>query len=211
MPSVQAVLFDYGLVLSGPADPASWERMKLLLQADETSFHAAYWNHRHAYDRGNISGTDYWQAVAADVNQTLSPTTLASLIEADTDLWTQPNQPMIDWAAALQRAGIKTGILSNIGDEMETGVLNRCPWLQDFAHHTFSHNLKIAKPELAIYQHAAAGLAVPPSEILFIDDREDNIAAAREAGMQTVQYTSHEAFLDSMHHQGFQDLLNPEH
>ena len=46
---------------------------------------------------------------------------VSSLNESDIALWTQPNHEMISWAAALQRAGYKTGILSNIGDAMEAG------------------------------------------------------------------------------------------
>jgi putative hydrolase of the HAD superfamily len=208
MPNVQAVLFDYGLVLSGPPDPAAWERLKHVLNANEASFYDAYWKHRHDYDRGSQTAEAYWHQVAADVNHPLNELQSHALIDADTDLWTQPNQPMIDWAATLQRSGLKTGILSNIGDAMETGVLARCPWLANFTHLTFSHCLKMAKPELAIYRYAAEGLNTAPGAILFIDDREDNIAAARIAGMQAVQYTTHEAFLRTMKNEGFESLLN---
>ncbi len=208
MPSVKAVLFDYGLVLSGPPDPNAWERLKRLLNAGEAAFHEAYWKHRDAYDRGSFTAEAYWQRVADDLDRTLDEPTIQQLIAADTDLWTQPNQPMIDWAAALQRAGMKTGILSNIGDAMEREVLARCAWLADFTHHTFSHRLKMAKPEPAIYQHAAEGLNVAAADILFIDDREENITAARAAGMQAVRYINHEDFLREMREQGYESLLN---
>jgi putative hydrolase of the HAD superfamily len=208
MRPITAVLFDYGLVLTGPPDPAAWARMKLLLHAEESPFHAAYWAHRHAYDRGDLTGRAYWAHVAADLHRNPTPAGLDALIAADTALWTQPNQPMIDFAASLQRAGYKTGILSNIGNEMETGVRDCCPWLAAFTHLTFSHNLRLAKPDPAIYLHAATGLATPTSEILFIDDREDNIAAARTAGMATILYTTHPAFLETMRTHGFAPLLN---
>lgn len=207
MANVSAVLFDYGLVLSGPPDPAAWERMKAILGADEASFHAAYWAPRHDYDRGTLTGQAYWLRVADAVGSALDETQIAALIKADTDLWTQPNPAMIDWAAALQRAGIKTGILSNIGDEMEAGVRERCAWIADFAHHTFSHRLKIAKPEAEIYRHAAEGLRTPADQILFIDDRADNIAAARAAGMHTLQYADHASFVSEMLRLGLSSLL----
>ena len=207
MPQINAVLFDYGLVLSGPPDPAAWDHLKHLLTASEAAFHKAYWDHREAYDRGAFTAAAYWQQVAADLHQTLTSQQLNPLIEADTTLWTQPNQPMIDFAAALQRAGIRTGILSNIGDAMETGILARFPWLHAFHHHTFSHRLNIAKPDPEIYAHAITGLGVPASEILFIDDREDNIAAARAAGLQAIQYTTHDAFLQAMREASLGHLL----
>jgi len=208
MSSVKAVLFDYGLVLSGPPDPNAWERLKRILNATEAAFHEAYWKHRDAYDRGSCTAEAYWQQVAGDLDRTLDEVTIQQLIEIDTDVWTQPNQQMIDWAAALQRAGMKTGILSNIGDAMEREVVARLPWLANFTHHTFSHRLKIAKPEPAIYAHAAEGLDVAPADILFIDDREENIAAARAAGMQAVRYINHDEFLRTMRDQGYESLLD---
>lgn len=210
VPVIHAVLFDYGLVLSGPPDPLAWERMKDLLHTVEADFHAAYWRHREAYDRGTKTSSAYWAAVASDLNRSLDPSTLAGLSESDVALWTQPNVDMIAWAASLQKAGYKTGILSNIGDAMEAGILAKFDWLQGFHHHTFSHRLRLAKPDLAIYRHAAEGLDETPSHILFIDDREENINAAREAGMIAVQYQGHAAFTAAMRAAGLESLLHPE-
>lgn len=207
MGTISAVLFDYGLVLTGPADPAARAAMQRVLGVEDERVQAAYWRYRDAYDRGALSGVAYWHEVAGDVGRTLDAESLAALIAADNALWTQPNQPMIDWAARLQRAGIKTGILSNIGDEMEAGVRTRFLWLAEFAHHTFSHQLRIAKPDAAIYLHAVAGLGVPSEEILFIDDRLENIEAARGLGMMAVQYLGHGAFLAEMEAVGLGWLL----
>lgn len=207
--SVQAVLFDYGLVLSGPPDPAAWAQMRQVFDASENEFHNAYWLPRHDYDRGTLNGETYWQEVAAALHHPLSRSEHDTLLAADIALWTQPNQPMIDWAARLQRAGIRTGILSNIGDAMETGIVAHFSWLQDFDHHTFSHRLGTAKPDPAIYAHAAAGLETDPAHILFLDDREDNIEAAKQAGMQAIQYTDHDQFLEAMRQAGLEELLHP--
>ncbi len=207
MESIQAVLFDYGLVLSGPQDPAAWKAMIQLLGTTGTDFANAYWHHRNDYDRGTLNGEAYWQAVGADLDHGLSNKQLEILIHEDVRLWTQPNKPMIEWAARLQRAGIKTGILSNIGDAMETGIRAEAKWLDDFSHHTFSHRLKLAKPERAIYEHAAKGLGVTTGHVLFIDDRAENIDGAESAGMRAIQYISHEQFAADMRERGFADLL----
>ncbi len=204
---VEAVLFDYGLVLTGPPHPPAWERMKALLGASEEDLHRSYWHPRHDYDRGALDGQAYWREVASGVGASCDPALLAALIEGDNELWTQPNQPMIAWAAALQARGMRTGILSNLGDAMEAGVRVRCPWLGGFDHLTFSHRLRTAKPDLAIYRHAAEGLGVDPSRVLFIDDRADNIAAAHLAGMQAVQYTTQAAFEQAMAEAGLGYLL----
>ena len=207
-PQIGAVLFDYGMVLSGPPDPTARQEMESILGVDEQTFQSAYWKFRDDYDRGTLGGIAYWESVSRHLNKPLDAPSLSALIEADNAMWTQPNHPMIEWAESLQRSGIKTGILSNIGDAMEAGIRERFPWLNEFAHHTFSHRLGIAKPDPAIYRHAAEGLDVPANQILFIDDKEENIAAARSAGMVAVQYTSHDAFVQEMHRLGLDDLLS---
>jgi putative hydrolase of the HAD superfamily len=207
-PQIRAVLFDYGMVLSGPPDPAAEEQMRRILNnPPEESFQRAYWRRRDDYDRGRLTAAAYWNAVANELGLILTAEQTDALIAADVQLWTAPNQPMIDWAAGLQRRGIRTGILSNIGDAMELGIRAKYAWVADFHHHTFSHRLGIAKPDAAIYTHAAEGLDVPAAEILFIDDREENIAAARAAGMHAIQYTSHDAFLTAMQQEGLDGFL----
>jgi putative hydrolase of the HAD superfamily len=116
---------------------------------------------------------------------------------------------MIEWAQRLQAAGIRTGILSNIGDAMTDGLLRKLEWLSGFDHHTWSYRLLLAKPEIAIYEAAAQGLQTPPANILFIDDKLENIAAAGTSGMQAIQYTEHDLFLSQMQQRGLGYLLEP--
>ncbi|CAN5741703.1 HAD family phosphatase [soil metagenome] len=207
MTPIQAVLFDYGMVLSGPPDPAVWAQMRSITGLDDELLQRGYWAHRHPYDRGDLSGRAFWSNVGQDANLILTPEQIESLVAADVDLWGSVNQPMLEWAQSLQRAGMPTGILSNMGDAMETGLLARYPWIQDFDHHTWSHVLNIAKPEPAIYRHAAEGLNQPPANILFIDDRLDNIEAALAAGMQAIQYLDHAGFEQEMQSRGLGHLL----
>jgi len=206
---IQAVLFDYGMVLSGPPDPVAKARMHAITSLDEDTFHAAYWAPRHAYDRGDRTGQSYWRAVGHEAGLDLNPEQVAALIDADTELWTQVNQPMIDWAARLQAAGIRTGILSNLGDAMTAGIVAKFDWLADFDHRVWSHTLNLAKPEPAIYRAAAEGLGVPPANILFIDDREDNVAAGIAFGMQVIRYTTQPEFEHELNDRGFGYLWQP--
>jgi putative hydrolase of the HAD superfamily len=200
---VNAVLFDYGMVLSGSAEPGAWARMIAITGVEEKRFEAAYWAPRHRYDRGTLTGREYWLEVGCHAGVAYEPGQVAALIAEDTALWTVVNQPMVDWAARLQRAGTRTGILSNLGDEMTVGVLDRMRWLEGFDHRVFSHALKMAKPELEIYREAAAGLGVAPATILFIDDRAENCEAGRVAGFQVIQYGDHRVFVEELERRGF--------
>jgi putative hydrolase of the HAD superfamily len=205
---IDAVLFDYGLVLSGPPDPIAWQRMRSITGLEEAPMHAGYWAHRHDYDRGALTGSAYWHGVAAHAGTAIDASQLSGLIEADTDLWTQLNLPMVEWASRLQRAGFRTGILSNIGDAIAQGIVAKFSWLSAFDHCTWSHELFMAKPEPAIYLKTAEALQTPLQNILFIDDREDNIAAAVAVGMQAIRYTNHAQFEAEMRARGLAWLLD---
>jgi putative hydrolase of the HAD superfamily len=205
---IDAVLFDYGQVLSGPPDPAAWARMRAIARLSEDALHPAYWAFRHEYDRGALTGQAYWREVAAHAGVAFDAEQIAALLAGDVELWTQLNLPMVEWAARLQGAGMRTGILSNIGDAIAEGVRDRLPWLAGFGHCTWSHALGMAKPEPAIYVAAAEALNAPPTRILFIDDLERNIAAAQSVGMQAIHYTDHARFERAMRDGGFGPLLD---
>lgn len=205
---VDTVVFDYGMVLSGPPDPAAWARMRTLTGLDEEHLHASYWKFRHDYDRGTLTGVAYWRAVGADNGITLTDSQVAALFAADVDAWTVPNPPMIEWAERLQRAGIRTGILSNIGDAIAEGIFARLPWLAGFDHCTWSHSLFIAKPEPAIFLKTAEALHASPANILFLDDKSENVEAAAAVGMHAIQYTDQPAFQREMRARGFASLLD---
>ncbi len=207
-PEVRAVLFDYGMVLSGPPNAAAWARLREMTGLDEATLQREYWAHRHAYDRGTHTGESYFQQVATGAGLgALSASTITGLLDADTDLWTDLNQPMVDWARELQRRGVRTGILSNLGDAMHAGVARKFAWIAEFDHCTWSHALKLAKPEDAIYRHAAQGLQTAPAQILFVDDKPENIEAALGSGMQAIQYVDHQGFRDEMSVRGLGYLL----
>jgi putative hydrolase of the HAD superfamily len=210
MTPIKAVLFDYGMVLSAPPDPAAWARMLSLTNLSEEQLHRGYWAHRHAYDRGDLTAESFWNHAAAPTHAILTPQQLTALIAADVDYWSTLNPPMLAWARSLQQASIPTGILSNMPGPMETGLRARYSWIDEFTHHTWSHAVNLAKPEPAIYLHAAEGLQTPPANILFLDDRPENIEAALAIGMQAIHYTTHAAFVDQMRARNLASLLQLE-
>lgn len=207
MGQIEAVLFDYGLVISAPQVPSAWSRMKTITGLDEPELHAGYWEHRHEYDRGTHTGEEFWRLAVGRSGGTVNEQQVAELIAADVDLWGDLNQPMVDWIWRLQKAGVKTGILSNMGDAMERGLSAKYAWLDQFHHRVWSYTLKLAKPEAEIYRHAVEGLGVEAGRVLFVDDKVENIAAAEAAGLQGIVYGEHAAFEREMKERGLAELL----
>ena len=71
--------------------------------------------------------------------------------------------------------------------------------IRDFVKEVyFSHELGMRKPNLDIYRHVIEDLNNYPSRMLFLDDRLDNVEAAKIAGMKAVQIFDPDTQLNSI-------------
>jgi FMN phosphatase YigB (HAD superfamily) len=120
------------------------------------------------------------------------------------------NLEMVGWLGQLRRGGIKTGLLSNIHPAMIAYLRENFEWLELFDFKTFSAEVRLIKPDPAIYEHTLRGLGVRAGETLFVDDREINVLAARELGIHTVQFRSVEQLRRELEAIGFPILPGGE-
>lgn len=201
--AIRAVIFDYGKVLSNSEDPAARKKLIALSTLDQASFDGYYWRHRHTYDLGVLNGRTYWAKVAEDAGIRYSPEQVDALIETDVVMWTSLNEEMLAWVVALQDAGFRTAILSNMGWEILSYMRQEFGWLSHFQHHTWSCELGIAKPDPAIYLHTCEKLGVAPAETIFLDDKTENITAANSVGLNGILFTTVTQLRIDLEAQGF--------
>lgn len=83
----------------------------------------------------------------------------------------------------------KVGLLSNTNPLHYHHCLENLPVLRHVPVHFLSYQLLALKPEPAIYHSVVEAIELPAEEILFIDDIEVNITAARGIGMQGIRFT----------------------
>ena len=186
--AIRGVIFDYGMVLSNAQEPAARQRLLEITGLAHAVFEEHYWRYRHAYDLGELNGMTYWQKILADTGVTLTSEQIENLVENDVLMWATLNEEMLAWAAALQDRGMLTAILSNMGEEMMRYVQQEFAWLQHFTQHTYSCALRIAKPDAAIYSYTCEKMGLAPEEALFLDDKPENVEAARSLGLHAVQF-----------------------
>jgi putative hydrolase of the HAD superfamily len=186
---LKAIIFDYGNVISQPQNGLEVQGMAGILDLPREEFETVYWRFRVAYDEAQFEPREYWNRVAGLAGRTVSESQIERLIALDSLSWMYPRTAVTDWAGALHRTGFPIALLSNM-PVMLRDALQRCAWLPEFDHRTLSCDLKISKPAREIYEHCLHGLGCPASEVLFIDDREPNVRAARALGMHAVQFTT---------------------
>ncbi len=207
LPDLRAVIFDYGMVISGPPDPESRKGLIQVFGVDPEIFESTYWQHREQFDSGELNGQGFWHRVAGDVSVVLSDQQMARLLELDARMWMSINERVLEWARQVRAAGVKIAILSNIGDTQVTAMREQFGWLADFDHNTWSYELRTTKPEAAIYLHTLEKLGVEPQQALFLDDRIVNVRGAEAVGMQSIVFTTLEQLAQDLKQRGFDRLL----
>ncbi len=194
---INTVILDYGHVLSFPPQPSDYQRAAALSGIDRNPFEKVYWSNRADYDRGSIDGPTYWRRIARATGRELTLDQIDSLIANDIAIWMHANSVMMDWTRALKRGGLKIAILSNMPIEISRYMRQYAPWFRDFDHVCFSAEVQLAKPGAAIYHACLEALHSQPEECLFIDDRDENVEAARALGMYALKFVSvHELALE---------------
>lgn len=87
------------------------------------------------------------------------------------------------------RARYRVAFLSN-SNEVHAEVLPRkfSSLFRKDDRFIFSHRFKVAKPDPEIFRRALDVLGTTASQVVFIDDLSENVAAARSLGMQAFQF-----------------------
>jgi len=178
------------MVLTAPPDPTAWAELQRITGLHEKRLHSLYWSFRHEYDEGKLSGYTFWQRLIREAGLNLSDADIQSLNDWDARMWTVPNPPMLAWQQQVKQRGLRTAILSNMGDNVHARMVQVFDWLSQFDVLTWSYVLGVAKPDEPIYRHVLAELSLRPGEVLFLDDKAPNIEKARSLGMLCHQFTT---------------------
>jgi putative hydrolase of the HAD superfamily len=187
--ALRAVVFDYGMVLTGPPDSAAHAELERITGLSADCLDGLYWADRHAYDEGKLTGIEFWRKIGSEAGIDLGESQIEELNRWDARMWTTFNGAMLEWQAALKERGFLTAIVSNMGDAVLEYMLTKFDWLSRFDVLVWSYQLGLAKPDPAIYRYVLEKLGTQPGETLFIDDRQDNVGAAVKLGMKGIVFT----------------------
>jgi putative hydrolase of the HAD superfamily len=117
------------------------------------------------------------------------------------DLWRgylgTANTALIEYARRL-RPRYRTGILSNsfVGAREREQAAYGFDDLVDEV--VYSHEAGMSKPDPRIYALACARLGVRPQEMIFLDNVDEHVAGARQAGIHAVHYQDNAQAIDEI-------------
>jgi len=103
-----------------------------------------------------------------------------------------PIQPMIDLQSALRRKGMPTYVFSNTNDLAVRHIRRAFPFIADFNGYILSYEHRAMKPDPKLYQVVEERSGRRGPEILYLDDRPENVTAGAARGWQTILHQSPE-------------------
>jgi putative hydrolase of the HAD superfamily len=188
-------IFDYGGVLVHHQSAADQARLAEVAGIATEPFLEQYWAKRLDYDRGDVSGLEYWGTLGLAAGKTLTPAAIEALIEIDNTSWMNFDEAMWRWIEELRGAGKRVAILSNMPSDMGEALKARTDRMKYFDFVTLSYEVRSVKPAAAIYEHCLEGIGTDPARTVFFDDRIANVHGAEMLGIQAVEFMNRDEVL----------------
>ncbi|TFB11421.1 HAD family phosphatase [Candidatus Marinimicrobia bacterium MT.SAG.2] len=138
------------------------------------------------YDMGIISAGDFHEKIIDHLDIELS---FDEFIRASNDAIEAGDDGIESIVNSLSKK-YKLAILSNTNPVHYEYIKEKYLIIELFDHILLSYEMGTVKPDAAAYEKLIKTTSVLPSQHLFIDDRIENICAAKEIGMDGIHYIS---------------------
>jgi putative hydrolase of the HAD superfamily len=188
MPSPSAVVFDLGKVLVDFDYSIAGRRIarRGKMPAAEVQRYLDHSPLLVRYETGEINRQEFFEIVR---QHTGFDGSLAEFGSFFGQIFT-PVEPMIALHATLRQHGYPTYIFSNTNDLAVDEVTASFPFFRNFTGYILSYQVGAMKPDAKIYEALEALANKRDVEIVYLDDRAENIAGGIKRGWQTILHES---------------------
>ena len=185
---IQAILFDFGRVISAQKPPSLFRSYEESLGLARNTINQIMFDSRAWQDAliGKLSAEEFWHAIGPELG-------LDTREEIDDFRWRYYNDESVNQAVL--------SLIKMLNGRFKLAVLSNHPcglddWLGDWGiRHFFdvvycSGDEGLAKPDPAVYLTTLARLGVPPYDSVFIDDTVGHVQAAQHLGMHGIVFSN---------------------
>lgn len=183
----QAVVFDWGNVIGFNDRSVVVNFMCDSFHFSESEFESANLEKRKAMKAGK-SDIDFWIEFAQKKGIQLPKDwaqrytdTLKKSVGADSNMYVLIDQ--------LKDKGLRVGMLSNI-DDRYTKLIRDFGFYEPFEPCLLSCEMGLEKPDPKAYELLLKTINLPAEEIIFIDDKAENVEAAKVVGIDAILFSS---------------------
>jgi len=176
----KVILFDIGGVLINWKDEWLFEEISKQLQMPFQKIESKFNANLCSLFESKINEKEFWNLVLGygdKIDHKIISKTFLKMSSINCDF--------LNFAKSLKTDENHIGILSNLTPDTSTCIPHSL--LNDFDYLFYSNSLKMSKPHAEIYQHVCG--KIPSKDILFIDDKQENLDAAKLFGMETILFT----------------------
>ena len=183
--NIQAVLFDADGVLQKPAEDGR-ERLASLcgVESRREEFVTDFLSAEMPCLRGDADMSD---TIADVLKKWDSPFNVEQAIETHTKI-VEANPESIEVVRALRKSGVPAYLATNQHEYRARYMSEGFGYADIFDGEFYSCRLGAMKPDPNYFHAILKSLPYQPEQLLFIDDRDRNVAAAQNVGIHGVQY-----------------------
>lgn len=189
MQKIKAVAFDWGGVLADNVFNDLLNFYSRFLKVDIDRLRPIYEKYYHDFLVNRIKEVDFWKNICRDL-QKPNPVGNDSLMRAAFVQAYKPHNQVIELVIRLEKKGYLLGLLSDAEAPAAKFFFD-----QDYLHFdavVFSSMVGREKPDKKIYRLLLEELGTAPTETIFIDDLEENVRGARQAGLVSFRFLNPE-------------------
>ena len=191
--AVDGVVFDFGGVFSVSPLAGDWPVYAYCAKfgVDRAAVDRGWKRYRHLWDGGFIPFAELYRRTFTDAGVTLDDSQLDDLWELDAVGWIRTlRDDTLALMRRLKASGKKLGVLSNMSPDFhERLFVPRCAAYRALLDAEVISGLELLyKPEEPIYRLTERRMGLPPHRLLFLDDTEANVLAARAFGWHAEVY-----------------------
>lgn len=208
---IKALIFDVGGVLFLAKDNgrekhllSSFKEVCLLLKdfgVDVSESQKALSDIYQQSSRGDISKEETLNLMSAELN--MSPEKLEGLFKKVYINNTVENNELYNHVLELKKKGYKIGILST-QFHLSKDILIPHKYYENFDALEISCDDGLKKPDEKAFELIIQRLEVKPEESIFIDDKQENLDAAENLGMNTALFENNEQFFSCLSEMGIE-------
>ena len=191
--TIAAIIWDFGGVLVRTADLSGRDILaqRAGLSRPELEMRVFDGHNRRQAQLGAIDGQTHLQNVASELGLSVEELREA-FFGAD-----QLDETLMAYIRGL-RPRYKTGLLSNAMSTLRPLLSTQYPILDAFDDVVISAEVKLMKPDAAIYALALERLGAQPNQAVFVDDFIENAHGAQSAGLHAIHFQTRQQTLDEL-------------
>lgn len=192
----KAIAFDFGGVI------AAIDRDKMD-QFLEVTFHLKQEDMKPLFKRRNEylsrggNDQDFWQSYATTKGMVLPENWYDQYVKVKHDsLHALPG--MAEIVKSLQSQGYQTALISNVTPVYAAMIRNE-GFYDPFYPLLLSYEMGADKPSLDAFHMLLEALHLPAHAVVYIDDQQDNVDAAKQIGIDSIRFVSTEQLIQELH------------